>query len=277
MKAYFNGSWVENKVTLPLNDRALQFGDGVFETMIYQHGKINYINDHLKRLHKALEILKMNPFHLSKVEIVPIIKQLLIKNEISGTARIKLLVWRKGQKQRAYATSDKEINYLIVTSRCDPIDLTIVSQVGYSATTRNYENVRSSFKSLSSLHYVTAALERDDKGLDELILLDQDGNLSECIAANLFWIKGDKIFTPSLSTGCINGIMRQQLIKWCQDLQIDLVQSISQPKSLKSAEYVFCLNVAGVTLFDHIGTDTYAVKGGLIDLIIERVLDPDYA
>ncbi|MEM6523209.1 MAG: aminotransferase class IV [Bacteroidota bacterium] len=275
MKAYFNGSWIENKITLPLNDRALQFGDGAFETMIYQKGKVNYLHDHLERLNDALEILHMNPLHLSEAEVNDLVKELIKKNKIEDPARIKLMVWRKGQKQKAYATSERNRNYLVLANRCNPVDLNILSKVGYSDAIRNYESVRSRFKSLSSLHYITAAFERDDKDLEELILLDRKGNLSECIAANLFWIKDGKVFTPALSTGCINGIMRRQLVKWCKTQQIEFVETITHPKILRAAEHVFCTNIAGISIFEHVASNTYAISGVLMDLIVRMVLDPD--
>ena len=121
MKAYFNGAYIDNKITLPLNDRAIQFGDGIFETIIYQRGKINYLEDHLKRLNKGLETLQINPFSIKAEDFTEITKSLLEANSISDTARLKFMVWRKGQRQKAYASSERELNYLIQTFRSDPI------------------------------------------------------------------------------------------------------------------------------------------------------------
>lgn len=275
MKAYFNGSWIENKIILPLNDRALQFGDGAFETMIYQHGKINYLNAHLQRLNEALLALNMDPAHFTEMKIHDIVVELLNKNSITETARIKLLVWRKNQKQRAYGSAEKQFNYLIQTFRSDPIDLNILTMVEYSDSTRNFESVISPFKTLSSLSYVLAAQERDYKNLEELILLDIKGNLSECIASNLFWIKDDQIFTPTLSTGCINGIMRRQLIKWSNTWGSVLQEVKEKPKALKNASHVFSIKVAGINIFNSVGSNTYETKGELLNLIIEKVLDPN--
>lgn len=274
MKAYFNGTQIDNKITLPLNDRALQFGDGIFETMMYQHGRINYLHDHLTRLNMGLATLQLNPFNIKAENFIEIIEDLLDTNSILDTARIKLMVWRKGQRQKAYASSERELNYLIQVFRSDPIDLSILTSVGYAKSIRNFKSGTSEFKTLSSLHYVMGAQERDLHNMEELIILDHEENLSECIASNLFWIKDDKIFTPSLSTGCINGVMRKQLEKWCQELNVDLHQVREKKKVLRTVDHVFCMNVAGINIFNTIDSNEYTTKGKLLDIIIEKVLDP---
>ena len=124
------------------------------------------------------------------------------------------------------------------------------------------------------MHYVIGAQERDLHNMEELIILDHEENLSECIASNLFWIKDEKVFTPTLSTGCINGVMRTQMKKWCQDLKVDFLEVKEKTKTLKNADQVFCMNVAGINIFETIGTNEYATKGKVLNLVIERVLDP---
>ena len=274
MLAYFNGSWVENKITLPLNDRALQFGDGAFETMIYQNGRINYLNDHLIRLTEALLALNLELLTFSSTELQRLVMELLQKNNIHETAKIKIIVWRKSQKQKAYGSTEREINQLIVATRCNPIDLRILTRIDYSLAIRNFESKISSFKAISSLSYVVAADECSQRKLEELIILDTENHLSECISSNLFWIKDDKIFTPALSTGCINGILRRQIIKWGNKINSSVVEVAEKAKILKNADHVFSLNVAGINLFDSIGSQTYSTKGEILDLIIQKVLDP---
>jgi len=71
----------------------------------------------------------------------------------------------------------------------------------------------SAFKTLNALPYVLAGNYRKQLGVDEVILLDTHGHLAECVASNLFWLKDGMLYTPSLNTGCIGGIIRQQFFR----------------------------------------------------------------
>ena len=65
---------------------------------------------------------------------------------------------------------------------------------------------------MSALPYVMAGIEKQNRGLDDLIILSTKDHVSECIASNIFWLRKGTIYTPSLRSGCIEGIRRAQLI-----------------------------------------------------------------
>ena len=274
MYAYYNGAFISGSVTLSLTDRGLLFGDGVFETMIYQNGKINYLDDHLIRLTRALDVLNIDKPNLSASKLSAIAIELLQKNSIIENARFKLVAWRKSKKQYGYGSSDRDCNLMLSVQRCDPIDLKIVSEIGYAQSIRNYLLPHSNFKTISSLSYIMAANECASLQKEELIILDTEGHLSECTASNLFWIEDGILFTPALTTGCVNGIMRKQLSKYCFEIDVSFKEVEEKPKVLKQADHVFCVNIAGINVFNEIESNHYSTKSDLLDKIIETTLDP---
>ena len=84
-----------------------------------------------------------------------------------------------------------------------------------------------------------AALSR---GFDEALLLNNRGHIFEASRANIFWIKDGILCTPPLSSGCLNGITRQQIITQARRLKIPLKEEILTPQLLRKADEVFLTN-----------------------------------
>ena len=80
------------------------------------------------------------------------------------------------------------------------------------------------------------------QGFDEALLLNRSGNIFEASRANIFWIKDRVLYTPPLSSGCLNGITRQQVIKQAGDLKIPVKERNLTPEILKKADAAFLTN-----------------------------------
>lgn len=104
----------------------------------------------------------------------------------------------------------------------------------------------SSFKTCSALPYVMAGIVRQQANANDMILLNTAGYISECIASNLFWLKDGKLFTPSLESACIDGVMRKQILRKANSLQIPIREGLFTKPDLLAADAVFCCNVAGI-------------------------------
>jgi 4-amino-4-deoxychorismate lyase len=104
----------------------------------------------------------------------------------------------------------------------------------------------SRFKTLSALPYVMAGIEKKERQMDEMVLCDMYGRVSEASAMNIFWQKDKKLYTPSLNTGCIEGIMRSKILDAVKGIQICEVQ----PDDLIEAEAIVTCNVTGIYPID---------------------------
>lgn len=119
----------------------------------------------------------------------------------------------------------------------------------------------SHLKTISALPYVMAGIEKKEKGLEEIILLDQDGYIAEASSSNLYFLdlSNRSIYTPSLQTGCINGVSRRYLFKNAKKFDLEMKEVLWLPEDLMSDRLsIFTINVAGVNCIQKI----YATKMG---------------
>ncbi|RYF55396.1 MAG: aminotransferase IV, partial [Cytophagaceae bacterium] len=85
--------------------------------------------------------------------------------------------------------------------------------------------------------------------------LDTAGHLAECLASTLFWYANGTLYTPSLQTGCINGIVRQQCLRTAPALGISVQEGLYKPELLRETEAVFCANVMGIQWLNQVNND----------------------
>ncbi|MGO8817541.1 MAG: aminotransferase class IV [Terriglobia bacterium] len=88
------------------------------------------------------------------------------------------------------------------------------------------------------------------EGLDDALLLNEQGQLAECTSANVFLVRGRQVFTPPLASGCLPGITRDTLLEVIPAAGYTLLEQDLTPSDLDSAEEVFISSttreVAGV-------------------------------
>ncbi|GAB4040871.1 aminodeoxychorismate lyase [Spirosoma gilvum] len=236
----------ENEFCLSANDRAFQYGDGLFETIRYEDQQVWFWADHMARLTAGMAALRLNPPETHFAErIFQQIQTLLSANNLTDQpARIKVQVWR--QPGGLYTPTQNQFNLLITTKPGSPFSVSDKATVGIYEDYRVSKSPVSAFKTINSLPYVLAGLHKQQHGFDDVILLDTNGNLAECLASTLFWFNQHTLFTPSLETGCINGILRRQLLRLAARTDIDVQEGLFQPAILTQAEVVFCTNVMGI-------------------------------
>ncbi|MDF2457204.1 MAG: Aminotransferase class [Cytophagaceae bacterium] len=230
-----------------LRNRGFLYGDGFFETIVLRDGRIFFLEAHLERALKAMQVLQLHTDKAwTNLRLLHLLQQLWRENGSPKDAVFKWIVWR--DSEGLYSPVDgKDSHYLIELKpyRSAPA----VKPLAYLANTvTNVASAYSSFKRLSSLHYVMAGLEKTNRKADELILTDQTGNLSEATSSCLFWIQNDALYTPALSTGCIEGVVRQSILKWAAHYE-NSIEETTVPLSYISPEAtVFTANVAGLSL-----------------------------
>ncbi|MDB5240619.1 MAG: aminotransferase [Spirosoma sp.] len=230
------------------NDRAFQYGDGLFETIRYEQSQVWFWPDHYARLTAGMKALHLTlPDNLSEASTYQHITDLLRTNELTGQpARIKIQVWR--QTGGLYTPTTNYANILITAQPGGPFAITERAIVGILEAIRLHVSPYSAFKTLSSLPYVMAGIAKKERGLDDVILLNvnPEDYLAECLASNLFWFDKGVLYTPDIETGCVDGIMRQQILRKAKTVGQSVNIGFHRLASLSSAEAVFCCNVNGI-------------------------------
>ena len=103
-------------------------------------------------------------------------------------------------------------------------------------------------KSLNYMNSILAKLEANNAGVDDAILLDHRGFVSEGSVTNIFLVKDGKVSTPSTAAGILHGITRERIIKLCYDLGLDVDERDVTPFDLITADEVFLVGTKAEVL-----------------------------
>ncbi len=222
------------------SDRAVQFGDGCFTTGRIWQGKIVDLAAHMLRLHQACDRLLIH-----HVEWETLRQEMETAAATRSEGVIKVILSR-GSGGRGYSASGCVQPTRIISISVYPAHYHQLRQKGAKlalSTVRLGRNpLLAGIKHLNRLEQVLIRTELEQSGADEALVLDTEGQLVECCAANLFWRKGKRILTPVLSDSGVNGIQRQWVISRLGQLGIAVDEVRMPPDVLEDADEVFITN-----------------------------------
>lgn len=266
MYLIFNGQLIpETEFQLPLHNRAFQYNDGFFETIVVVSGKIRFWAEHLQRIKEAATILRLQPSDdLLGITLEKQILELASKNGCGDGARVKLKVWRIGAG--LYTPHTNDAHWLLTAASASPLGQEPIT-VGICQTVRTVPSAFSSFKGINAPVYVLASMEKAERQLDDLILLSPQGHVAELTYSNLFWFKNKSLFTPALETGCINGVMRRRLLRWAREQKMEVREGLFSLEELPEAELVFGGNVTGFRVVQAVDQKTIPCHKALLEQV----------
>ena len=205
---------------LSATDRAVQFGDGCFTTARVRDGVVHLLEAHLARLHEGCERL-----------MIPVPDIDTLRNEMrqaaqgQGSAVVKVIISR-GAGKRGYSIAGCSAPTRIV-----------------SRSVRLGRNPHlAGIKHLNRLEQVLIRTHLEQTSADEALVLDSEGWVTECCAANLFWRKGKAVFTPRLDQAGVDGLMRRHIIGLLNQSVWRLSEINAPASALEEADEVFICN-----------------------------------
>lgn len=211
-----NGEFTDN-ATINL-DEGYMFGRGVFETILVTDRPL-FLDAHLLRLKKGITALNIKN-SIEEKFVLNIIESYNINNCV-----LKIIV------------TDKNI---VLTTRANPYKKEHYEQ-GLKLKVSNIKrNPFSHFTYIKSLNYIDNMLERElaqKEGFDEVLFLNIEDKLAEGSASNIFFIKNNKLYTPSLSCGILNGIIRDWVVN-----NYDVIEGNYSLEDLLTSEGAFLTN-----------------------------------
>ncbi|WP_114778897.1 aminotransferase class IV [Botryobacter ruber] len=246
MHLLYNGQLLQEKdLRLPLTNRAFQYNDGFFETVIVKDGQLRCWQDHQDRLQAAARALQLAlPQALQQPLLLQEqLQQLIRQNNATAYGRLKLKVWRSGAGLYTPETTTAD---WLATAAPATTPTAAPLRVGRCRGVRTSFSPFSFFKGPNALLYVMAGLEKKAKGTDDMLLLSTEGHAAELASANLFWIKEGSLYTPALGTGCVNGILRRNILRWCKAAGVTVQEEFATPDQLVAADAAFAANVTGI-------------------------------
>lgn len=221
-------------------------GWGVFTTLRIVRGEAFAYERHWRRLEKDSSVTRM-PLNYTGAKVRVHLQEVIRANKVEeGCARIYLVwnnvgFWKSDEK---VPDVDLVITTADVPSYPETVRLTVREHGRHAAS------ALAGVKTISWLNSVWAVEEAHREGFDEVVLLNERGEVSECTAANIFAVKGDKALTPPLSSGCLEGVTRAVLAEVATEAGVALVEQTMRMEDLYNAEEVFITstnrNVIGV-------------------------------
>lgn len=231
--AYYNGDFCDyDKIRIPLSDRSVFFGDGIYDAAVGRMGKIYLENEHIERF--ISNAGKMNiPFHLGKSDLSELLHKTVMLNGFSEYFVYFQLTRYSDVRNHAYPNTEK--SNLLITVREH-----IFSSPDQKLKLMTEPDIRylmCNVKTLNLLPAVLAAKKAEESGCDETVFI-RNGTVTECAHSNISIIQNGTLYTHPKNRLILPGITRERLLFKCEELAIPYKESAFTEKELKEADEV---------------------------------------
>lgn len=212
-------------------DQGIYFGRGVFETILWLDSPM-FLDEHIDRLSSSVEKLKMDELEID--ELLDFLDGLKIKNKALKITVTPLNI----------IISERDIPY---TESCYNRGVELCT----SEVKRNSTSIMTYIKSTCYIENILEKEKAIEAGYNDALFFNEKGNLSETSCANIFLVRDNMIFTPRVSDGLLNGIIRNWIIN-----NYNVIEKSIKYEELKECQEVFISNslmgVMSVTKIDEV-------------------------
>ena len=203
-------------------DEGYSFGLGLFETILLYNGKPVFLDEHLARINNSIIDLSLTIDKLEKNEVFQYL------NNNKNTLEYEVLKIVLSEKNRLFLKRE-----YIYTEK----DYQRAFSLNISEVIRNESSIFTFHKTLNYGDNILEKRKSKKMGYDEPIFLNSKNQVTEGATSNIFVVVGDKIYTPKLSCGLLNGIVRQYIIS-----NYDVIESEIDLEFLNNADEIFLTN-----------------------------------
>lgn len=240
MIVYLNGKFLpEADAYVPLSDRGFLLGDGLFETMRVANGRPFRFAQHLERLSRGADFLRIK-LPVAPREIQRLAAELIEKNRMPE-CMLRVMLTR-GPGARGYSIKGADKPTLAMTLHPLP-PVNPDEPLQWSMITSPYRipagDALAAFKTSSKVLNVLARADAEEKGADEALLLNTNGEVAEAAGGNIFWVYHEAICTVPTGRGVLPGITRAVILEICQALGFETNKRVIKPEHLRNAEGIF--------------------------------------
>ncbi|VAX14763.1 Aminodeoxychorismate lyase [hydrothermal vent metagenome] len=238
-----DGEYRTENAKVSIDDRGFTLGDGLFETIPVYGGKPFLLGRHLNRLEAGALATDIHlPF--DSEDITKGIARLCNDNGIvRGVARLTVT---RGAGPRGYGVEGCNMHTWTLTVRPYSHPSDEKRREGYklaiSAIRKNRLAPLNAIKSTSALDKVLTLNKARKSGADESLALTMEGYISSCVSANIFWVKDENLYTPSLDCGILPGVTRQAVVELAERNGITVLQGKFETAEIRNADEMLITN-----------------------------------
>ncbi|MFV0449665.1 MAG: aminodeoxychorismate lyase [Vibrio sp.] len=234
--------WIngEPKDFVSVGDRSFQYGDGCFTTILTKHSEIEHWPYHIERMEACLTALGIPFPNWSQVE-----QWLQFAILPDAKAGVKIHISR-GTGGRGYSPAHLTQPNVTISRFEFPAHYAQWQaeglRLGVCSKRMGLNPLLAGHKHNNRLEQVLLKGEMEQAGYLDGVCLDIHGHIVETTAANIFWLKGTTLYTPSLKNAGVAGVARRNILEYARHLSLKVVKGDFELDHLDNAEEVFISN-----------------------------------
>jgi branched-chain amino acid aminotransferase len=264
MKIYIDGKFYgERDAKISVFDHGLLYGDGVFEGIRAYHGRVFKLKEHIDRLYTSAKAILLN-IPLSPEAMSLAVVETCRKNKLRD-AYIRLVVTRGPGGLGLDPKKCPKPSIIIIAGKIQVYPPALYERgldIVTVPTVRNLHSaVNPAIKSLNYLNNILAKIEANNAGVEEAIMLNAEGYVSECTADNLFIVKRGELHTPPLYAGALYGITRATVMELARESGLTVAESNLTRYDVFNADEVL-LTGTGAELIPVVKVDARVIGTG---------------
>ncbi len=245
-----------NDKLFTVNNRALRFGDGLFETIKIVNSEICFLEEHILRLKEGMTALKIDiPEYFNESYFKNKIIDLAKSNNALNLGRARITVYR--DSEGLYTPTNNNAGVVIEVSPLNYLSNSEIN-IGLFSEVKKHYSLFSRFKTLNCNINILAGVFKKENNFDDCLICNEKDNIIEAISSNIFIVKNGAFITPPISDGCVDGIMRKNIINKINEKSYSVLEKSITKEDILSAEEMFLTNVIqGVVLVENYGNKKY--------------------
>ena len=234
---FVNGDWqLASKSTVSLYDAGFLLGDGLFETIRFQNGRLFQPEKHLKRLHSGLNIIQIE-LDKSNTELNSCLEEMVIRNDIRS-GLLRLMITRGKIEGTPWNFSGIPNVYITIRPLTEepkkPVKVVFYPEEKYPIIRFN-----PAIKSLNYIGNMLAKKNAEKEGAFEPVFFNRDGYVTECAIRNIFFIQDKTLMTPGIDLGVLPGVMRETIMEIALELDLIVSEKIIPFNSINDMDEAF--------------------------------------
>lgn len=271
---YLNGSYLPGtEAKVSVFDQGLLYGDGIYESFRSFGEQLYQFPQHYARLRQSAEALSY-PLPYSREELEQILLELRRRNRLQD-AYYRITITRGPGTIGFQRDISNTLTCLVIAREFKGFAEEHYQQgiaLKLAQTRRNApEAINPKIKSISNLNSLLGKLEARGAGVFEVIMLNNREHVCEGAASNIFWTRGNWVFTPAASTGLLEGVTRATIIRLCEErLNLRVICGEYRLQDMLCSDEVF-ISSTSLEAMPVVRVDDFPINRGEVGPIADRL------
>lgn len=230
---------------------AALYGSGIFTTVAIYNRKPFQFEKHWQRLSQNAEKMNIRLSGFDETNVFAALTEIIEENRVE-TGRTRITFFDEATSGIWAFESSRRTSLLITTGEMRDVSAEI--RLTLSPFSINSKSPLTGVKSCNYAENLMSLEEAKSRGFDEAVRVNERGEIASATMANLFWVDGETIYTPSLETGCLEGTTRSLVIKIAKEFGLEVYTIAAEPDEIYRVDEMFLtsagIGIASVGNFD---------------------------